>query len=594
MSRNHHRLGRRLGALFALTSLAVMLAPPVSASVPFGEANFSGYASGTYLHVGALKIGDTNTLAVDAGFSGAVVNSRGLGTPTTDQLGRTVSPALADRNSYGTGFGLDANLLGSDLLAQQHAAAAAPPSTDLVSNRLLGPITVPGVLSAGVLEGHAQARYEGGNCILGADMSFGQGNVADATVLGGPIDAVTDLLDALIGTNPSSQTGGAVRTSSRTRLVPQTNASGQLIGDQVGLMTETKQTLAPVVLFQGIPGAEITINLLGEWTLRAVATGIPGQAYIEYQPGAASGETTVLSIQNTLPLVGEVTNVLNVTLNQLLGIDQIVNDLLSGPGGLLGLGLVEIALNPDPTVVQAADGTSASASVDVARVRLLPGAEGVLGQLTNSLIPGLQLADVRIGHMEVGATVPAGGISCPEIPVTKTADPNPVNAGEQFTYTITVNNPYDCRLTDVRVVDTIATTQNIRYTIRSQDPAASSVSENVVTWNDIGPVPPRDARQTRIVIHVDPEAANGNFINTVAVNAACELEPAQGGTTVNLPVHGGVIVEAPKVQAQVRAPLPRTGGNNVLYVASATGLTLLSLLSAAGYRRLRLKGGGTP
>ena len=60
-----------------------------------------------------------------------------------------------------------------------------------------------------------------------------------------------------------------------------------------------------------------------------------------------------------------------------------------------------------------------------------------------------------------------------------------------------------------------------------------------------------------------------------------------GFAKINLALNGGVKVLVPKVQPQVAAPLPRTGANNVLFVGSAVGLGLISLLSAAGYRRLR-------
>lgn len=587
------KMGRRLGALISLSALLLMLAPPAGAAVPFKDAAFSGYATGTYLHVDALTIGATPTVKADVGFAGASVNSKGLTAPVVDELGRTVSPAVAGKNSYGAGFGLDANLLGGSLLAGQQAAAAAPPSTELVIQRAVDlSNALPGVLAVGALEGRAQARYDANTCILGADMSYGQGDAADVALLGGPLSSLTD---ALLGTDPGDQDPGAVRSSTRTRLVPQTNEAGAVIGDKVALMTEVKQTLAPIVLFQGIPGAEITIELLGEWTMRVVATGIPGQAYVQYMPGTA-GNTPVLSITQSLPVVGPVVDSVLLTLNQLLGVDDIVTGLLGGEGGLLGLGLVDLELNPDPTIVESADGTSAKASVDVVKLALLPSAEGVLGGLTNSLIPGLELADVRVGHMEAAATVPAGGIQCPDINVAKSANPDPVNAGSDFVYTIDVNNPYDCTLTDVKVVDTIEVSNpKIKYTIKGQDPAASSVSgdSKVLTWNDIGPIDPKGSKQLKITVNVDKDSPAGNFIDTAAVTANCGLDTAQGGARINLALNGGVKVLVPKVQPQVAAPLPRTGGNNVLFVGSAVGLGLISLLSAAGYRRLR-RADGTP
>lgn len=586
------KLRRRLGALVALFALALMLAPPAGAAVPFRDAAFAGYATGTYLNVDALTLGTTPTLKASAGFAGASVNSKGLTGAVVDELGRTVSPAVQGKNSYGAGFGLDANLLGGSLLGQQQAAAAAPPPTEPVIKRAVDLSNLlPGVLAAGALEGRAQAIYDPNTCILGRDMSYGQGDAADLAVIGGPL---SDLTDAILGTNPGNQDAGAIRSSARTRLVPQTNEQGQKIGDDVALMTEVKQTLAPIVLFQGIPGAEITINLLGEWTMRAVATGIPGQAYIQYMPGTA-GNTPVLSITQSLPVVGPVVDSLVLTLNQLLGLDDTVNQLLGGEGGLLGLGLVDLELNPDPTITENPDGTSAIASVDVAKVTLLPTAQGILGQLTSGLLGGLELADVRIGHMEVAAAVPAGGIQCPDINVAKTAEPNPVNAGNDFTYTIAIGNPYDCTLTDVRTVDKIEATKGVKFNVKSQDPAASSVANgNEITWNDVGPIEAKQSKQLKIGVGIPADSAGGNLIDTATVTANCGLDSAQGGARINLPVRGGVRVEIPRVQAQVPAPLPRTGYDSAVFVRAAVGLGLVSLLSAAGYRRLKLRGETAP
>lgn len=577
-----------LTALVALTALGVLLGPPAQA-VEFKDADFSGYATGTYLNVDALTIGTTPAVKLSTGFSGASVASKGLNAAVQDKLGRTVSPVVAGKNSYGAGFGLDASVLGGDLLQQQAAAAAAPPSTELITKRLLGPITVPGVLSAGVVEGRAQARYNPQDCILGADLSYGQGDAADATLLGGPIDTLTS---ALLGTDPANQDAGAVRSSSRTRLVPQTDKSGLKIGENLGLMAETKQTLAPIVLFKGIPGAELTINVLGEWVMRAVATGIPGQAYIQYNPGgpATSGGTNVLSIQNTLPVVGQAPlPVIGVTLDQLLGIVPL-NQLLGGPGGLLGLGLVKLELNPAPTITESPDGTSATGSVDVARVALLPGAEGVLGQLTNSIIPNLELADARIGHMEASAKVPAGGISCPGIQVTKTASPTTVNAGSEFKWLVDVKNPYDCPLSDVRLADKFTVDRNVKGRILGADPSASSTGADSLNFNDIGPIAAGATRRVTINMLALSDSAGGRFHNVAQVVSNCGLDSAQGGARVNVELKGEGKTDDPLVQAQQAAALPRTGGETTLWATLAVVLGAVSVGSAAGYRRLRTGG----
>ncbi|MBV9040913.1 MAG: hypothetical protein JOZ68_07900, partial [Acidimicrobiia bacterium] len=63
--------------------------------------------------------------------------------------------------------------------------------------------------------------------------------------------------------------------------------------------------------------------------------------------------------------------------------------------------------NPAPPSA-AGDGTLASGAVDVVRIKLL---------VTD---PTSHLADLRIGHMESKAQVPAGGVNCPAAPVQQT------------------------------------------------------------------------------------------------------------------------------------------------------------------------------
>jgi hypothetical protein len=379
---------------------------------------------------------------------------------------------------------------------------------------------------------------------------------------------------------------GAVRSSSRMRLVPQTGRDGALIGPNLGLMAETRQTLAPVVLFQGIPGAELTIEVLGEFTLRAVATGIQNGAYVQYQPGTA-GATPVLRISNTLPVAGEVVDSLLITLNQLLGQAPLPGLL---QGDVLGLGLVDLALNPAPTVTESPDGTSVKAEVDVARVRLLPGATGVLGQLTNSVIPNLELADVRIGHMEAQARVPAGGIICPGLDVTKSTVDNVevVNAGSSFGYNVNLRNPYDCELTNNRLGDQMTVDRGILFSIVGADPAGAQIDSpnGRVIYNDVGTIGPKGTRDVRIQVAVDKDSAGGFFTNTAKAISNCSLESAQGNR-VNVELTDEDTIRKPRVEAQKKPPLPVTGGNTVFYAVAGTVLAAISAASAIGYKKLR-------
>ena len=67
--------------------------------------------------------------------------------------------------------------------------------------------------------------------------------------------------------------------------------------------------------------------------------------------------------------------------------------------------------------------------------------------------------------------MPEGGIACRASTSRKVADKDPVRPGETFNYTISVTNPYDCTLTNVRVVDAVSAPDGITFTDRYARPA---------------------------------------------------------------------------------------------------------------------------
>lgn len=193
------------------------------------------------------------------------------------------------------------------------------------------------------------------------------------------------------------------------------------------------------------------LQFLGEWVLRAVATGVPGTARVHYGPGEVSPETPILRVISG----GEVSNIL--TFQDLLGEEGVTVD--ASP-------LVSVTLGEDPRAIGgdvdsepqvAADGTSASGAVDVARITVLT--EPDTGQA----------AEIRVGHMEVSADVPAGGITC-DLPVVKSVDQPQVAPGDTFTYTITVTNTFRCTFDDVRIVDTVSASDGVTWTVTGTDP----------------------------------------------------------------------------------------------------------------------------
>ncbi len=556
----------------------------MGAQVASAEADFSGYSTGTVIHADALTLGTTRVLDTEVAFSGATVASKGFGSAVVNELDQTIQPVGTNRSSgrgsgieIGAGTTIPAAVDANQIVLSQRALASAPPSTDLITKEI-GPIKIDPVAFASLLRGQAQARFnEDGTCVLGEDLSTGLGYAADAQVLnlGAATPGNDPFAGAVVATDAPSPERAVSQSKSITRLIPQVNSAGQATGN-FGLMTETRMTIAPVSLLEGTP-APITIEFLGEWVLRTIADGL-NPATVHYGPGTATPSTPVLRIlQGALPS-------LEVTLQQLLGTQGLVVDLPGIATVAVGEDPRAIGGNASSAPVAAANGTEAAAAVDVVRVQLLDNVAGVA-----ALVPGLSALDLRIGHMESRAKVPAGGIKC-SIPVKKTADKATVNAGDSFTYTINVTNPFaDCELVNVKLVDTITTTAGVKYTITGTNPAASSINGGVITFNDIGPIGPKQSKNVTISVAIPADSKAGQFTNNAKATGSCATGSATGGARVTVPITGETTVVVPSVSGAGVLPatgvdvLPRTGLSSP--VMALTGLGLLG--AALGLRRMK-------
>lgn len=362
------------------------------------------------------------------------------------------------------------------------------------------------------------------------------------------------------------------QSRSRTLLVGQRAKNGTLLGRDFGVMSEVRQTIAPVTLFKNTPN-EITIELLGEWVLQAVATGMPGGAYVHYGPGAASPSTPVLRLIDA----NGASDVLR--LQDVFGNDGLVVEV---PG------LAEIAIGEDPRSIGgsadsvpaiSSDGTSAAAAVDIVRVKMLPGAPA-------------QLTDVRIGHMEVETQVPQGGVSC-SIPVSKKPSTKKVAVGDVFDVDFTVTNPYDCTIKNVRITDEISTEDAARFAIVKTKPAAkfssgSPLDSGKITW-EIGDFAPR-ARKT--VTAQFRALAGAGVISDRAVASGTLSDCADPGASV-----GGVSVAAVDAFVGGVTPAVDVSVDDGTVVAASDGLrevpltgAPIALLAAIGMALLALGG----
>jgi LPXTG-motif cell wall-anchored protein len=218
---------------------------------------------------------------------------------------------------------------------------------------------------------------------------------------------------------------------------------------------------------------------------------------------------------------------------------------------------------------------------------------------------GLHALDLRIGHEEAKAQVPAGGIIC-HIPVNKTAFPDPVIAGSGassstpascaaypgcFTWTISI--PTDahsldglaCDLVHIKV-DDVASVKEApdphhppKFTIISAS-NGGVVQGDSVSWADVGSYHPGNP-PIQLVISGSVPADSGPGLLEDIVNVSAGLGNCTGGTqgsellgnarlvgtaltnsnaaTGNSLVRGQFTLEGPHVQAG--AELPRTGDN---------------------------------
>ena len=555
---------RRLGGALVVAGIMGALLGPVpaaNAQVAFPDADFSGYATGSVVHTDLINQGTTRVENTDIAYSGASVNSKGLTAPITNEMARVVQPAQAGKKAYARGAGIEVGLVqaptadGQVLLAGK-AEASAPPTTIAAPRQIA--VQQDPALSVQAAIGNAAARWNDNACMLGQDLARGFGSVADAQLVDVDTAPGTDpgLEAPIVATDATNPDRDVVTSISRNKLVPQTSETGAVVGPNFGLMSQVDQTIAPIRLNvppDTNPANDILIEVGGVWRLTTVATGIAGQAWIHYGPLAAEPQTIVLKIQ------------------QGTGTPTMINlQQITGPTGLvvpLPSSLGEIVIGEDPRKIggtaadaptEGGDGTLVAAAVDVLRIKL-------------AAVPGL--ADIRVGHMEAKAQVPAGGVIC-NIPVSKDADPREVFSPGSFLYNIEVDNSNSaCELQNVVLTDTIRVKSgNPQFAIDETDPrndpkpTSVTADKKGATW-ELGTI--AAGAKKKVVLVVQAISGAGVLENTARATGLlnCPDATAMGEANVKVPLVGSVVVEIPRVD--MAAVLPRTGGPLVAPIALA-------------------------
>lgn len=534
---------------------------PAEAAVPFASAAFSGSATGAAVH---LDLGD-GSANVDVAPASAAVNSKGLSTAGTSEVGGVVSPAAAAKNSYARGAGLD--LLGAQI-AGLAEAAALPNASDVQE---LGPVPLDPVAYASLVRGTAAAKWNTETCLLGEDISRGLGFAANVQLVDTASDEATEDLDApLAEVQADDPTRNVVQTVSRETLVP--NADGTF-----GLRSQVSQTLAPITIADSI-----TIEVLGEWVLSATATGLPGKSTVSYLPSKTDAGEPVGPLTPVLRIIQPGENPGDPAVTTVLALQDILGDEgLSIP--IPGVAEITIGENPraiggdtDSSPSISSDGTSVSAAVDVVRVTLLDGS----------------LADIRVGHMEVKATVPSGGIICP-VPVSKKATPSIVNSTTapdgKFQVAITIKNSFACDLINVSATDEITRKAgNVTFRIEEDDSrndpkkgsgatfSNKSTTSATATYANLGTIPAGGSKVLNVVIGVTSGSGEIQDIATAKGTLSCSPTSAIGQASVALSGSFTLITTVARV-------LARTGGEATLALLFAGA----AVTSAAVRRVLR-------
>lgn len=590
-----------------------------------GPASFSGYSTGTVIHADALNIPNAPRIVDgEVAFSGEASNTAGLSGGLTNEFKEVVSPSLAGKNSYGRGSGLELGLgttvpdptksaVNQAILAGLAQQSAAPvdsfgdkPDANGVVTKEVGPIPADPLAYASLLRGQAAARWNPNFCVVGAPLGYGLGFAADAQLVDtGAKNADGSMGAPVIAADTGTPTDRTVSQSkSFTYLRPEPDGT-------FAVVSETHETIAPITLFKNTPN-EIHIEAAGEWVLRTISTGKPGGSTVEYAPaGNPTATTPLLSI--IAPPGGPNQPPQNIILKtqDLFGSGKLPIPLIHIPGVAdieVGENPRAISNDPDSTAppLKSADGTTTAAAVDVVRVRLdIPD-------------PNNPLADVRIGHMEAKSVAPSGGINCP-IPVTKTANPDPVTAGNPFTWTITIPSSVDslagtdCDLTNIKVVD-VADVKSGDKVVANVTSASNggSIGDNktvsgknsvTTTWSNLGTYHPGGPPIAVTLSGNIPSSSGAGVIeNTATVTAS--LGNCKGGAagqdlvgsatiagTANITgaaVKGVGYVSGPNVKSAAVLParLAETGQKDPWLPVLGGGLLLGALALMRSRRRL--------
>jgi hypothetical protein len=531
------------------------LAPSSDALNRLPADGFAAYASGTVLHSGPELSESGVAVTVDMAVADAVYSAQQL-SAFTDELGRSVVsglPALSGQ-AHARAVMLDppdAVDVGVDLGTP--ADSKAPPTSRPVVRETTTDLEP--VLKADLLRAEAAARAVSTGCVIGDDLARAFASADDTEVADTDFDPKKRKpLLALSADDPGPRAVSTTR--SRTFLEPIPGRPGFF-----GAVSELRQTIAPVTF--GLPGTDeqFTLEIGGEWVMRAATDGSKGK--LTFGPeNSEDYERPALRLFRGDELVA-------VDLADLGDRTGIFID--GDPVGDILIGGEPRAINGRPGSRPTETGTRVTAASNVAVVRLFE-----------------PPAELYVGHMEVGLAVPAGGVRCPGIGLTKMSDPVTVRPGDTFNWNLEVSNPNDCVLDEVKVIDSPAAGRGVNWKALTSVPRATRSPNGDLVFESFGGIVTGETKSLQINAQVEPDSGLGAITNRATAVGTCGDAPLAGGaeTTTNI---GMVTVPAvprppagvPGADRPVRRDSAGTRGSDSEEAAAATATSSATLTRSA-------------
>ncbi|HVW79861.1 MAG TPA: LPXTG cell wall anchor domain-containing protein [Mycobacteriales bacterium] len=545
--------------------------PPINGTI-------AGFTNGDFAYLDALNVGSLSLAQLSLAQSAAGVSNHSL--QTVNSLGEDLltTKSGSGHNAYGRAAGVSLNLgQGSAKVPQvqlTQAETVSPPPNQVKTSRILNLPLAP-VANVDVQPNIATANTPSDNnfCVLGVNhpLSAGQATIADADVL--PVTSAESVLSV----------DGTVQNNSLEELAP--NNSGAL-----GLDSATLLHTADIQLFKGIPGATISIKVINPLVLQAFAGG-DGSSFVTYGSGdkqkdvlsiTAGGQTVTLTAEQLLGGNGLTIDVDGLLRVQIGGKPtmSVTNDKVSALADLISVQVISLNNNTASSV----GGPLAPLLNPILTPVLsaLNGATQAIDKLLTSL--GIKAGvDLRVGHFEANAQVPAGGIHC-NIPVSKTPSTQNVTAGNPFSVTLTADNPYSCTIQNLKFEDKIqAQSGDVKWNVTNTSPKADSGSTNSdLVWSGLGSIPAGGHKSVTVTINVPADSPSGELEDTAIVTGTCAT--GNGPGTANVHLGGTVTLHGPTIEGtgpKTVVKLPDTGSSPWLPIGGGllamTGLGLVAM-----------------